>query len=73
MKSLHATLSSFAVFALAGGATLQGQTNYDSEGSVQLSSYDWVDQEAEARVHRFRWHQHGWTGRRLGRRRDHLP
>ena len=39
MKSFHATLSSFAVFALAGGATLQGQTNYDSEVSVQLSTY----------------------------------
>ena len=51
MKSFHATLSSFAVFALAGGATLQGQTNYDSEVSVQLSTYDWVDQEAEARGH----------------------
>ena len=37
MKSFHATLSSFAVFALAGGATLQGQTNYDPEVSVQLS------------------------------------
>ncbi len=51
MKSFHAALSSFAVFALAGGATLQGQTNYDSEVSVQLSTYDWVDQEAEARGH----------------------
>ena len=51
MKSFHATLSSFAVFALAGGATLQGQTNYDREVSVQLSTYDWVDQEAEARGH----------------------
>ena len=51
MKSFHATLSSFAVFALAGGATLQGQTNYDPEVSVQLSTYDWVDQEAEARGH----------------------
>ena len=51
MKSFHATLSSFAVFALAGSATLQGQTNYDSEVSVQLSTYDWVDQEAEARGH----------------------
>ena len=52
MKRFHATLSSFAVFALAGGATLQGQTNYDPEVSVtQLSTYDWVDQEAEARGH----------------------
>ena len=47
MKSLHATLSSFAVFALAGCATLQVQTDYDPEVSVtQLSTYDWVDQEA---------------------------
>ena len=52
MKSLHATLSSFAVFALAGSATLQGQTNHDPEVSVpQLSTYDWVDQEADARGH----------------------
>ncbi len=49
MKSFHATLSSFAVLALAGGATLQGQTNYDSAVSVsQLSTYDWVDQEVDA-------------------------
>ena len=31
MKSLHATLSSFAVFALAGCATLQVHTDYDPE------------------------------------------
>ena len=49
MKSFHATLSSFAVFALAGCATLQVQTDYDPEMSVtQLSTYDWVDQEANA-------------------------
>ena len=49
MKSFHATLSSFAVFALAGCATLQVQTDYDPEMSVtQLSTYDWVDQGAEA-------------------------
>ena len=49
MRSFHATLSSFAVFALAGCATLQVQTEYDSEVSLtQLSTYDWVDQEADA-------------------------
>ena len=49
MKSLHATLSSFAVLALAGCATLQVQTDYDPEVSVtQLSTYDWVDQDAGA-------------------------
>ncbi len=53
MRSFHATLSSFAVLALAGGATLQGQTNYDSEVSVQLSTYDWVDVRiAHARAYR---------------------
>ncbi len=52
MRSFHATLSSFAVLALAGGATLQGQTDYDPTVSVpQLSTYDWVDQEADARGH----------------------
>ncbi len=52
MKISHAIMSSFAVFALAGFATLQGQTNYDSEVSVpQLSTYDWVDQEADASGH----------------------
>ena len=49
MKSFHATLSSFAVFALAGCATLQVQTDYDPDVSLtQLSTYDWVDQEADA-------------------------
>ncbi len=49
MKTSHATLSSFAVLALAGCATLQVQTDYDPEVSVtQLSTYDWVDQEAYA-------------------------
>ncbi len=49
MRSLHATLSSFAVFALAGCATLQVQTDYDPTESVpQFSTYDWVDQEADA-------------------------
>ncbi len=49
MKSFHATLSSFAVFALAGCATLQVQTDYDPDVSLtDLSTYDWVDQEADA-------------------------
>ncbi len=49
MRSFHATLSSFAVFALAGCATLQVQTDYDPEVSLtQLSTYDWVDREADA-------------------------
>ena len=49
MKSFHATLSSFAVLALAGCATLQVQTDYDPEVSLtQLSTYDWVDREPDA-------------------------
>ena len=49
MKTSHATLSSFAVLVLAGCATLQVETDYDPEMSVtQLSTYDWVDQEANA-------------------------
>ena len=49
MKSLHATLSSFTVFALAGCATLQVETDYDPGLSLtQLSTYDWVDPEADA-------------------------
>ena len=49
MKTSHATLSSFAVLVLAGCATLQVQTDYDPGVSVtQSSTYDWVDQEAEA-------------------------
>ena len=49
MKSLHATLSSFAVFALTGCATLQVETDYDPGLSLtQLSTYDWVDREADA-------------------------
>ncbi len=52
MRSIHAILSSFAVFALTGFTTLQGQTNHDPEVSVsQLSTYDWVDQEANASGH----------------------
>ncbi len=49
MRSFHATLSSFVVFALAGCAGLQVQTEYDPEASLtQLSTYDWVDQEVDA-------------------------
>ena len=49
MKSLHATLSSFAVFALAGCATLQVHTDYDPEMSLtQFSTYDWVERDADA-------------------------
>ncbi len=49
MKGLHAILSSFAVLALAGCATLQVQTDFDPEVSVlEFSTYDWVDQEADA-------------------------
>ena len=49
MKSLHATLGSFAVLALAGCATLQVETDYAPEVSLtQLSTYEWVDQEADA-------------------------
>ncbi|MCH7857510.1 MAG: DUF4136 domain-containing protein [Gemmatimonadetes bacterium] len=48
MRRFHATLSSFAVFALAGCAGLQVETEYDPEASLtQLSTYDWVDQEAD--------------------------
>ena len=48
MKSFPATLSSIAVIALAGCATLQVQTDYDPEVLLtQLSTYDWVDQNAE--------------------------
>ncbi len=49
MKTSRATLSSFAVLALAGCTTLQVRTDYDPEVSfTQLSTYDWVDWEAEA-------------------------
>ncbi len=52
MRSFHAILSSFVVFALTGLGTLQGQTNHDLEESLpRLSTYDWVDQEADARGH----------------------
>ena len=47
----HATLSSFAVFALAGCAGLQVQTDYDPEASsAELSTYDEVEEEAGAYV-----------------------
>ena len=49
MNGPGATLSSFAVLALAGCATLQVRTDYDPEASfTQLSTYDWVDREADA-------------------------
>ena len=49
MNASRATLSSFAVLALAGCATLQVRTDYDPEASfTQLSTYDWVDREADA-------------------------
>ncbi len=52
MRSFHATLSSLAVFALAGCATLQVETDYAPELSLtQLSTSDWVDQEAYASGH----------------------
>ncbi len=47
MKSSQAILSSCAALVLAGCATRQVETDYDPEVSVtQLSTYDWVDQEA---------------------------
>ncbi len=49
MNATRATLSSFAVLALAGCATVQARTDYDPEVSLtQLSTYDWVDREADA-------------------------
>ena len=48
MRSFHATLNFFAIFALAGCATLQVQTDYDPALSVPQLSTDWVDQEADA-------------------------
>ena len=48
MNASHATLSFFAVLALAGCATLQVRTDYDPEVSfTQLSTYDWGDREAD--------------------------
>ena len=49
MKTSHATLSSLAVLALAGCTTLQVRTDYNPQVSfTQLSTYDWVDREADA-------------------------
>ena len=49
MKTSRATLSSLAVLALAGCTTLQVRTDYNPEVSFpQLSTYDWVDREADA-------------------------
>ena len=49
MKTSRATLSSLAVLALAGCTTLQVRTDYNPEVSfTQLSTYDWVDREADA-------------------------
>ncbi len=49
MNASHATLSFFAVLALAGCTTMQVRTDYDAEVSfTQLSTYDWGDQEADA-------------------------
>ncbi len=49
MNASRATLSSFAVLALAGCTTLQVRTDYDPEVSfTQLSTYDWVDRKADA-------------------------
>ena len=49
MKTSRATLSSLAVLALAGCTTLQVRTDYNPQVSfTQLSTYDWVDREADA-------------------------
>ena len=49
MNAAHATLSFFAVLALAGCTTMQVRTDYDAEVSfTQLSTYDWGDREADA-------------------------
>ncbi len=48
MNASHATLSFFAVIALAGCTTLQVRTDYDPQVSLtQLSTYDWGDREAD--------------------------
>ena len=52
MKTSRATLSSFAVLALAGCATLQVRTDYDTEASFgQLRTYTWIDRDADAGGH----------------------
>ena len=49
MNASHATLSFFAVIALAGCTTMQVRTDYDPQVSfTQLSTYDWGDGEADA-------------------------
>ena len=49
MNASQATLSFFAVIALAGCTTLQVRTDYDPQVSfTQLSTYDWSDREADA-------------------------
>ena len=48
MNASHATLSFFAVIALAGCTTLKVRTDYDPQVSLtQLSTYDWGDREAD--------------------------
>ncbi len=49
MKASRATLSSFAVLALAGCATMTVRTDYDPGVSfAQLSTYTWSDQGTDA-------------------------
>ncbi len=49
MTASRATLSSFAVLALAGCATMQVRTDYDPDVSfTQLQTYTWVDQVTDA-------------------------
>ena len=49
MTASRATLSSFAVLALAGCATMTVRTDYETEASFgQLRTYTWVDQDADA-------------------------
>ena len=49
MNASRATLSSFAVLALAGCATMQVRTDYDREASFgQLRTYTWIDRDADA-------------------------
>ena len=49
MNATRATLSSFAILALAGCATVQARTDYAPDVSfTQLSTYDWVDRESDA-------------------------
>ncbi len=49
MNATRATLSSFAVLALAGCATVQARTDYAPDVSfTQFSTYDWVERESDA-------------------------